>query len=288
MLDRLSTAVGKNLLKIHAWALMSNHFHLLAEPVESTLSVAMQKILTGFACSYNSKCDRRGHVFDARFRSILVEQESYYLKLISYIHLNPLKAGVVASLQELSIYPWTGHSTITGACRSPWMSLDTTQAMLGAHGRDWRSEYMSLLVANHGIDDKEMETGNFSIGRQGLKKVTGEDLVPTGRSILVLGSRSFALSQYEKYRDLRRAGIRNRRDQHRKMDEATVRIALEQGISPSTMRSGGRGERLSEARRKLIVELLTYHGVTQGEAASYLNISTSAVSHMLNKRKTDS
>jgi REP element-mobilizing transposase RayT len=287
MMDRLSRLVGNRLLRIHAWALMDNHFHLLAEPVEATLSVAMHKLLTGFACAYNSRCDRRGHVFDARFRSILVEQESYYLKLISYIHLNPLKAGVVSSLQELSSYPWTGHSSITGACGCPWMSVEVTQALHGECGGDWRSVYLRLLESSLGNDDKEMESGNFRIWRHGLKEVSSDDHVPTGRSILVLGSRSFALSQFEKYKGLRRAGIRNRGDQHLEMEVASVRIALEYGIAQATMRSGGRGKRLSEARCKLIEELLTVQGVTQGDVASFLNISKSTVSYIMKKIKSD-
>jgi putative transposase len=288
MLDRLSTLVGKGLMRIHAWALMDNHFHLLAEPMQATLSVSMQKLLTGFACAYNSRCDRRGHVFDARFRSILVERESYFLKLLSYIHLNPLKAGIVGSLQELSDYPWTGHASIIGTCSCTWLCDEVTRDLLGSGEADWKTEYGCLLQSNIEADVDALDTGNFRIGSHGLQAVVGNNQSPGGRSIRLLGSRSFALSQYQEFRDLRRAGIRNRQEQHRDMEAASVRIASEFGISPSRMRSGGRGRRLSEARRKLIEEFLTVLGVTQGDTAAFLKISRSAVSLIRNNQESHS
>jgi len=287
MLDRLSSIVGKNLLRIHAWALMDNHFHLLAEPSESSLSDAMQRLLTGFACGYNRRNDRRGHVFDARFRSILVERDSYYLKLLSYIHLNPVKAGIVASVEDLSVYPWTGHSSITGACSRPWMSQDVTKDILGNCSSDWMERYQRLLASSQEMDDGTMETGNFSIGRTGLKEITGttergED--SSHRGMRVLGSRDFALAQYEKYREVRGLGLRSRQEQHQQMEEALVRVSSKYGLAPVMLRSGRRTKEILKARRELLGELLGIEGVTQADTATYLNITQAAVSLLRKKR----
>jgi len=288
MLERLSVTVEKSYLRVHAWALMDNHFHLLAEPVDSTLSVSMQKLLTGFACAYNRKSTRRGHVFDARFRSILVERESYYLKLLAYIHLNPLKAGMVASLEELSSFPWTSHTVILGKSSHPWTCTETTRTLLGNGEEGWRSRYLHLLSStNQGVDDEAMETGSFSIGRKGLKEVLAMDRDSSSRSILVLGSRDFALRQYEMYRGLRRSGLRDRRDQHREMEEALARVAFKFGVSSAILRSGGRGKRLTDARRELLLELQNMQGVTQADAASFLSVTRAVVSRFWARREAD-
>jgi len=71
----------------------------------------MRRLLTGYAVRFNRRHRRWGHLFQNRYKSILVEEDSYLLELVRYVHLNPLRAGVVNRLEDLDQYPWTGHST---------------------------------------------------------------------------------------------------------------------------------------------------------------------------------
>jgi len=68
----------------------------------------MRRLLTGYAVAFNHRHQRHGHLFQNRYKSILVEEEPYLLELSRYIHLNPLRAKVVRDLQALDRYPWTG------------------------------------------------------------------------------------------------------------------------------------------------------------------------------------
>ena len=71
-------------------------------------------LLTSYAVSFNRRNQRSGHLFQNRYKSIVCEEEPYLLELVGYIHLNPLRAGMVATLQGLDFYPWTGHAVLLG------------------------------------------------------------------------------------------------------------------------------------------------------------------------------
>lgn len=79
--SRLSTLLVKGSPKCFAWALMSNHFHLLLMPTTVSLSETMRRLLTGYAVYFNRKYRRSGHLFQNRYKSILCEEEPYFLEL---------------------------------------------------------------------------------------------------------------------------------------------------------------------------------------------------------------
>ena len=117
---------------VYAWALMPNHAHLLIRTGVEPLSRVMRRILTGYAVSFNRRHKRTGHLFQNRFKSILVEEEPYFLQLIRYIHLNPLRSSLVASLDELDAYPWSGHPVLLGRRECAFQECRYVLARFGA------------------------------------------------------------------------------------------------------------------------------------------------------------
>lgn len=107
--SRLLESTGTECL---AWALLSNHFHLLLRMRDVPLSKFMRRLLTGYAVTFNLRHNRSGHLFQNRYKSLVCDEEEYLLELVRYIHLNPLRAGVVAKLDKLDSYPWCGHSVL--------------------------------------------------------------------------------------------------------------------------------------------------------------------------------
>ena len=77
--------------------------------------------MTGYAVTFNKRHKRIGHLFQNRYKSVICEEDPYFLELIRYIHLNPLRAKLVQDLKELDKYPWTGHSAILGKRKNPLM-----------------------------------------------------------------------------------------------------------------------------------------------------------------------
>lgn len=103
-LEKLGEAVQKFNLKIHCYVLMDNHFHFLIETPEGNLSTAMHHINTSYSNWFKSKHQIIGSVFQGRYKSILVEKELYLLMLSAYIHLNPVRAGIVDNPER---YEWS-------------------------------------------------------------------------------------------------------------------------------------------------------------------------------------
>jgi len=118
-LDRLAVILEETQTQCYAWSLIPNHFHLLLRTGLTPLSKVMRRLMTGYAVTFNKRHKRSGHLFQNRYKSIVCEEDPYLLELIRYIHLNPLRAGVVKDLMELDKYPWCGHSAILGKRKNP-------------------------------------------------------------------------------------------------------------------------------------------------------------------------
>ena len=85
---------------------MSNHAHVLMRSGPGGVALFMRRILTGHAISYNRRHRRHGHLFQNRYKSIICEEDAYFTELVRYIHLNPLRAGLVDALAKLDRYPF--------------------------------------------------------------------------------------------------------------------------------------------------------------------------------------
>jgi REP element-mobilizing transposase RayT len=92
---------------IYAWSLMTNHAHILLRRCQVGLPKYMRRVLTGYAITYNLRHKRHGHLFQNGYKSILCQENPYFLELVRYIHLNPLRANVVKDLRSLDKYPYT-------------------------------------------------------------------------------------------------------------------------------------------------------------------------------------
>jgi len=118
-LGRLAVILEETQTQCYAWALIPNHFHLLLRTGPTPLSIVMRRLMTGYAVTFNKRHKRSGHLFQNRYKSIVCEEDPYLLELIRYIHLNPIRAGLVKDLKELDKYPWCGHSSILGRRKNP-------------------------------------------------------------------------------------------------------------------------------------------------------------------------
>jgi putative transposase len=118
-LTRFADILEETQTQCYAWALIPNHFHLLLRTGLTPLSKVMRRLMTGYAVTFNKRHKRSGHLFQNRYKSIVCEEDPYLLELIRYIHLNPLRAGLVKDLRELDKHAWSGHSVILGRRENP-------------------------------------------------------------------------------------------------------------------------------------------------------------------------
>jgi hypothetical protein len=111
-------------------------FSYVGKNRKSTFIPNMRRLLTGYVINFNRRHKRYGHLFQNRYKSIICEDDPYLLDLTRYIHLNPLRAGIVANKKDLDTYPWTGHSAIIGKLKREWQDSDTILAYFGRTKRE--------------------------------------------------------------------------------------------------------------------------------------------------------
>ncbi len=149
-LARLDRLVEAGALRVFAFALMPNHFHLLARTGSPPISRAMSSLLTGYAVSFNHRHTRIGHLFQNRFKSVLCEEAGYFRELVRYIHLNPVRAGIVAGIDELDHHQTTGHAAILGNRPARFLDTDHVLSAFGPDRDAARRAYRAFVVEGMG------------------------------------------------------------------------------------------------------------------------------------------
>ena len=110
-LSILSKELKRNQCKLHAYCLMTNHYHLLVETSEYEVWKFMKNLAHNYAQYYNSMNAFQGHLFEGRYKSCLVQDDAYFLQTSRYIHLNPVKARMAAHPED---YKWSSYRTMLG------------------------------------------------------------------------------------------------------------------------------------------------------------------------------
>ena len=143
--ELLARAIHRFRWVLHDYALMTNHFHLAIETPDCTLSDGMHWLLGGYGQWFNRRHRRRGHLFQERFKNVLVEKESYLLTLSRYIALNPVKAGMVERPEE---YRWSSYRARAGYEQAPeWLSTGMIESVLAPEPARAREEYRKFVDA---------------------------------------------------------------------------------------------------------------------------------------------
>jgi REP element-mobilizing transposase RayT len=164
-LEYLEKAVKRFSIIIHTYCLMTNHYHLLIETTQPNLSLAIQWLNVSYAAYYNKKRQRSGHLFQGRFKSVLVEADEYFKPLSRYIHLNPVRARMVASPDE---FLWSSYPAFIGKIKTPdWLETEFLLATFGNKKKEAAKNYRAYV---EGVDIKTLKDpaadiiGGFILG----------------------------------------------------------------------------------------------------------------------------
>ena len=158
-----------------AWALLDNHIHLLLRPTSETLARFMRRLLTGYAVAFNLRHQRSGHLFQNRYKSIVCDTDVYLLELIRYIHLNPLRAGIVTTLNDLVDYPWCGHRQLVGTDNGQIIAADVVLALFAKHKDVAIANYLKFMADGLKVnEDLCLSSGGRKIS-QAMDRALGDD-----------------------------------------------------------------------------------------------------------------
>lgn len=149
-LEYLESATNRYGAVIHAWCLMSNHYHLLLETPVGNLSQIMRHINGAYTTYFNIKRKRAGHLFQGRYKAILVEADEYAAELSRYIHLNPVRATMVARPEE---YKWSSYKSYIGQDKAAdWLKTDFIFGYFGGKAADAQSRYRKFVEDSLGSE----------------------------------------------------------------------------------------------------------------------------------------
>ena len=165
--DRLGGILEETETRCLAWALMSNHFHLLLKTGKNPIATVMRRVLTGYAVTFNRRHDRTGHLFQNRYKSILCQEEAYLLELVRYVHLNPIRAGIVKDLKALDRFAFTGHSALVGQVRRDWQDTGSVLGLYGEKLGAARKRYRDFILAGISQGRRQELTGGGLIRSAG-------------------------------------------------------------------------------------------------------------------------
>ncbi|MFH1460773.1 MAG: transposase [Candidatus Omnitrophota bacterium] len=159
-LKRLEEGLRYTRDKCYGWVLMPNHFHLVIRTSLMPLSDLMRRLLTGYALYFNKRHKRSGYLYQGRYKSILCQEDAYLLELIRYVHLNPLRAGMVKEVSGLRGYKWSGHVELVGSNKWEWQSTEDIWGLFGKRKNKAIKSYEEFIIEGVG----NVRKGEFSGG----------------------------------------------------------------------------------------------------------------------------
>ena len=262
---------------------MDNHYHFLLRQGDHCLSVMFGPILGAYAQSYNKRHNRVGYLFQGRFKSILCEENTYLLELIRYIHLNPLKAGIVENLSQLADYQWTGHHSIIENKESDWFVSDELLSLFGKYRSTARQSYIRFLQAGitsaHNADDYEGGGVVRSIKNEQALCSHSTDKHRRLGDERILGGEAFVTKVLkEQGRSL--ATVSN---DENSTDKLIAKVCDRFSINRKSLLTRSRNSNISEARAVLCYWGVKHYGMTTIELSAIFGISHQAVSKAIKR-----
>jgi len=276
-LTRLEENLEDTGSKCFAFCLLPNHFHLLVLRGHRPLAELMRRLMTGYAVRFNRRYQRAGHLFQNRYKALLCDQDSYLLELVSYIHLNPLRAGLVRDPKGLAMYPWCGHGEIVGRNRHLFLAKEDVLKQFGDNRRSAARRYESFVMDRV----NRFERGEFSRGGAGsrggpgtrVKDGTGgpgrdENAAADER---VLGDGDFVKAVLD------RVGPERSRA---KIKEIVEQVEKDSGVRFEEILSKSQRRPVVEARAMYCYLAKERSGMSGAELAGQLRLSPGAISHL--------
>ncbi len=284
-LERLGQNVTEGKCTVYAWVLMSNHVHILFKSGKEGISSVMRRLLTWYAQYYNRRHHRTGHLFENRYKSVLCEEDNYLLALVRYIHLNPLRAKIVKTVEELDRYPWSGHRDIAGKSKKPWMDTDYVLSQFGSTRRKALHAYRNFMreEISH-AESKELTGGGLIRSQGGWSQVLASRRRGQREEFdeRILGGGDFVSKVLKEAEDRQLRQLRNRRAGR------TIQMIIDEecrkaGIGPAELMGGSKRRKVSAARSVIAIRSRDQLGLSSAEIARHVGVNTSSITRAIER-----
>ncbi len=268
-LERLGRLASDTDTRVFAFALLPNHIHVLLRRRDTPVSTFMQRLLTGHAVFFNKKYRRSGHLFQNRYKSILCRSDLHFLELVRYIHLNPLRAGLLDSMEQLEGYPYSGHRFLVG--RDPkivtdaWFDPSLVLMHFGSSMQEARQAYLTFVK------------GGLA-GDAGVAACAGPDF---SASDLHVGGSVQKPDESAQNQDSKSTGTSVKPVSKIDVEFLVSEVCLNCSVTLDEIRSATRRRCVTRARAVLAFRMSKEIGMTGSDIGRRLSVTRSAVSKMI-------
>jgi putative transposase len=261
--------------------------HLLFKSGKNGISAIMRRLLTWYAVYFNRRHRRTGHLFENRYKSILCDEENYLLALVRYIHLNPLRAKIIQTVEELERYPWSGHRAIIGKVAYAWMDRGTVLSRFARAKEKAIREYRRFVQEGMGDGHDPTLTGGglvrskggwsqvLSMRRKGEREESDERILGSGDFVQAI------LKEAEEAQ-LRQLKLRQK---GRGIADIIHEECRRRMVSAEELRKGGRRSKVSEVRAAIAYRAKEELGFSGAEIARHLGVNTSSINRAITRRE---
>ena len=286
-IHRLDDILTETETPIYAWALIPNHVHLLLKTGLTPIATIMRRLLTGYAVYFNRRHHRYGHLLQNRYKSILCQEEPYFLELVRYIHLNPVRSKLVEDLRGLDKYPYSGHSAVVGRITRDWQQVDYVLGFFGKRKSNACKAYRQFVKSGILQGRRPELTGGGllrSIGgwaalselRSEYVRVKGDERI-LGDSDFVEAVLKEANEQMERRYRLKAEGF--------DLDRVADRVAQVMNISLQLIWERSRRPQVVDARDLLCYWASNELAMSKTDLAKRLNLTQPAISIAVRRGK---
>jgi len=282
LIERLSTLLPQTRTACYAWSFMSNHAHFLLRSGPFGMADLMRRLLTGYVVTFNKRHRRSGQLFQNRYKSIICEEEVYFKELVRYIHLNPVRAGIVSTMDDLDSFPWSGHSVLMGTREIPWQDTDYVLRMFAKDTAGARKAYHSYVESALGEGRREDLSGGGLVRSLGGWTGVVNAKQRTKGDERILGGADFVMSVLREAREHMEHRFRVRSSGHT-LDTLADMIAVAYGINRRDVLSKGREAPRVEARSLFCHIASRDLGVPVTDLARLLGMTPSAVTYAVRR-----
>jgi putative transposase len=278
-LERLGQTVDEGKSSVYAWALMDNHVHILFKSGTYGISTVMRKLLTWYAQYFNRRHRRTGHLFENRYKSILCDEDNYLIALIRYIHLNPVRAKIVETVEQLDRYPWSGHKSLIGKTNHAWMDVERVLSEFGSKRRKAKNEYRAFMQEGLGQGRlPELTGGGLIRSKGGWSQVLSARRNDSKDDFdeRILGSSDFVNTILKEAEEKAKHQLKFRRS-GKTLAGIIQEECKKEGTTPAELKGGGRRRRISGLRAKIAKRGLEELGLPFAEIARNVGVNTSSI-----------
>lgn len=226
----------------------------------------MRRLLTGYAIYFNLRHKRSGHLFQNRYKSIVCEEEAYLLELVRYIHLNPLRAGLVKDTESLDRYPWSGHSVIMGKASFEGQIVDEVLSLFSKVKRAAMKRYR-IFVADGAALGKRDDLGGGRRITKGMSEGQGEE--PYDQRVLGCGEFVEELRARREFESMFLCPV--------SIEEIVKKVSHYFNIVPQELRLKTRALKIVDARSVICYLAVRQTGYSGVEVGRYVNLGRAGV-----------